>query len=149
MNETIKKYTKYYFGALISKYGFKKKSKTLNDESCLIEYISESYAVKVEKYHREFYPTVYSLTDVENEIGIFNLLGFLKREERDIPKSDFFRNEKDIEEIYRKQLIHISSAIFENLDSLNDFFSRDKYKENVMEFHCYWKGKHPELYKTL
>ncbi len=149
MIEIIEKYTNDYFGALISKFGFEIKSEFISDESYLMEYISESYVIKMEKYHREFYPSVYFLFDRDNEINFFNLLGFLKQGSSDIPKSEFFRKEKDIGECYRKQLNHISIAIYDSLDLLNGFFSKENYKKNALEFHSYWKSKHPELYRTL
>lgn len=149
MNEIIKKYTDDFFGTLISKFSFEIKSEIISDESYLMEYVSESYVIKMEKYYREFYPSVYSLCDQDNEINFFNLLGFLKQEGSNTLKSEFFRKEKDIGECYRKQLNYVSSAIYDSLDLLHDFFSKDKYKENALEFHRYWKSKHPELYRTL
>lgn len=149
MNEIIKRYIDDFFGALISKFDFEIKSQVVSDESFLMEYVSESYVIKIEKYHREFYPSVYSLSDHENEINLFNLLGFLKQDDSNAPKSEFFRKEKNIEECYWKQLNHISSAIYDNLNLLDDFFFEDMYKRNALKFHNYWKSKHPELYRTL
>ena len=63
MSEIIKRYIDDYFGALISKFDFEIKSELASDESFLMEYVSESYVIKIEKYHREFYPSVYSLSD--------------------------------------------------------------------------------------
>jgi len=100
----------------------------------LVEYVSERYVINIEKYYREFYPSVYSLSDQGNEINFFNLLRFLKQNDSNAPKSDFFRKEKNIEEIYKKQLNHISSVIYGSLNLLDIFFSKDKYEENVLAF---------------
>lgn len=149
MSELIKRYIDDYFGALIFKFDFELKIDLASDESLLVEYVSESYLIKLEKYRREFYPSVCSIFDQENEINLFNLLSFLKQDDSNAPKSDFFRKEKNIEDSYKKQLNNISSAIYENLNLLNNFFSEDKYKRNALEFHNYWKSKHPELYRTI
>ena len=146
MNDIIKKYTDIFFKVLISKYGFEIKTEILGSESYLMEFVSKNYVIKIEKYRLEFYPLVYSPSDPDNEINFFNLLGFLKQGGS---KSNFFRKEKDIKECYRKQLNHISVAIYDSLDLLDDFFSKDKYLENILEFHRYWKNKHPELYRIL
>lgn len=150
MNVIIKKYTDAFFGELISKFGFEIKTQIISDESYLMEYASETYVIQIEKYHREFYTSVYSLSDPDQGINISNLLEFLKREMGDKPElEEYFRTEKNIEECYRKQLKHTSKIIIDNLDLLDDFFSEDMYKRNALEFHNYWKSKHPELYRTL
>ena len=149
MNEVIRKYTNNFFNLLISKFGFEIKTEMISDESYLMEYVSEKYVIKIEKYHREFYLSVYSLFDQDNEINFFNLLEFLKQNDTEVTDSKYFRKEKDVEECYKKQLNHISNVIYDNLDLLNDFFSKDKYEKNALEIHSYWKNKHPELYRTL
>lgn len=149
MDEIIKKYTDDFFGALIFKFGFEIKSEIVSDRSYLMEYVSKSYVIKMEKYHREFYPSVYSSSDQDKEIDIFNLLEFLKQDDSNTPKSEFFRKEKNIKECYKKQLSHISSTIYDSLDLLDDFFSKEKYEENIRELDGYWKSKYPELYRTL
>ncbi|QYJ68234.1 hypothetical protein [Flavobacterium litorale] len=149
MNTIIKKYTDAFFGALITKFNFNVKNEMISDESYLVEYASENYVIRIEKYNREFYPTVYSINDLDNKINFFNLAGFLNQSDSNTPKSEFFRKEKEIEECYKKQLNHISNAIYSHLHLLDYFFSEDKYNKNVLKFHRYWKNKHPELYKTL
>ncbi len=149
MSEIIKKYSDIFFDELVSKFGFEVRGERVNDDFHFIEYASKKYVIKIEKYHLELYPSVYSLSDQDNEINLFNLLGFLKQDDSHTPKSNFFRNEKNIEESFKKQLSHISGVIYNNLNSLDDFFSEDRYKRNSLEFHKYWKRKHPELYRKF
>lgn len=149
MSDIIKKYADDFFNTLILKFGFKVKSETVSDEFYLMEYVSESYVIKLEKYFRELYTTVYSLSRQDKEVNLFNLLEFLKQNDAEVPDSNYFRKEKNLEECYKKQLTHISSIIYDNLDLLNDFFSKDKVERNILELDSYWKSKYPELYRTL
>lgn len=149
MSDIIKKYADDFFNTLILKFGFKVKSEIVSDEFYLMEYVSESYVIKLEKYFRELYTTVYSLSRQDKEVNLFNLLEFLKQNDAEVPDSNYFRKEKNLEECYKKQLTHISSIIYDNLDLLNDFFSKDKVERNILELDSYWKSKYPELYRTL
>lgn len=152
--DIIKKHADDFFNTLILKFGFKVKSEIVSDEFYLMEYVSESYVIKLENYFRELYTTVYSLSKQDKEVNLFNLLEFLKRNDAEVfdagvPDSDYFLKEKNLEECYKKQLNHISSIIYDNLDLLGDFFSKDKVERNILEFDSYWKSKYPELYRTL
>lgn len=143
MEQSFLKYIYEFFKSLIEIYGFKIKTELNEGESYMIEYSSNDFVIKIEKYFREFYVSLYKIDKPDNEINLFNLLEYLKQAETIIPKSEYFRNEKDIQECYLKQLSHISSVIYENYDLIKDFFSNGNYTE----FENYWKKKHPELYK--
>ena len=149
MSDIIKKYADDFFSILILKFGFKVKSEIVSSQYYLTEYVSESYVIKLEKYHRELYATVYSLSRQDKEVDLFNLLEFLKQNDTEVPDTDYFRKEKNLEECYKKQLNHISSVVYENLNLLNKFFSIDKFERNILELENYWKNKYPELYRTL
>lgn len=141
-------YVYQYFKNLIELYGFHIIKEFKDEQSYLIEYSSDDFVIKIEKYYREFYPTIYKIGKPNSEINFFNLLEYLKKGNVEIPVSNYFHKEKDIEECYKKQLAHISSVIIENLDLIFNFFNKDKYETNVLEFEKYWKSKHPELYKV-
>lgn len=147
MEQNFIKYIRAFFSKLIELYGFILKKELNEEQSYMIEYSSVNFAIKVEKYFREFYATLYKLNKPDNEINLFNLLEYLKQGDAQVPKSEYFRNEKDIEECYRKQLDHISGVVYENYNLINDFFSGNDYELKMSEFEKYWKNKHPEFYK--
>jgi hypothetical protein len=146
MEQSFIKFIYEFFNRLIAAYGFKIKVDLNEDQSYLIEYSSKDFVVKIEKYFREFYVSLYKLSNPNYEINLFNLLEYLKQGASNIPKSEYFRKEKDIEECYKKQLAHISSVIYDNYDLIDDFFSDEQYEINVIEFENFWKKKHPEFY---
>ena len=146
MKQNFIKYICDFFKKLIEIYGFYLKAELNEGESYLIEYGSSRFVIKIEKYFREFYVTLYKINKTDSEINLFNLLAYLKKESVKIPSSEYFSKEKDIEECYRKQLAHISSVIYDNINLIDDFFKEDKYELNVIEFEKFWKNKHPEFY---
>ncbi|MXV14540.1 hypothetical protein [Hufsiella ginkgonis] len=147
MEQSFIKYICEFFKGLVEMYGFKIKKELNEEQSYMIEYSSGDFVIKIEKYFREFYATLYKINKPDSEINLFNLLEYLRQGDTQIPKSEYFRKEKNIEQGHRKQLAHISSVIFENYNLINDFFSSDNYEIRVAEFEKYWKNKHPELYK--
>ncbi len=149
MEQTFIKYIYEFFKKLIEVYGFKIKTELNEGQSYTIKYSSKDFVIKIEKYFREFYVSLYKVNESDNGVNLFNLLEYLKQGAADVPRSEYFRNEKDVEECYRKQLGYISSVIYENYASINDFFSSDNYELKVAELEKYWKNKHPELYKKL
>lgn len=146
MEQVYLKFIDEFFERLIEEYGFRIKEEFNEGQSFMIELNSGAFVIKIEKYFLEFYATLFNTKSLDNEINLFNLLEFLKKDDKNIPKSEYFRNEKDIEECYRKQLANISSAIYDNLSLINEYFNSEGYERRVMEFEKYWKNKHPELY---
>ncbi len=131
---------------LISEFGFNVKQKLHEEALFLIEYSSENFTIKIEKYFREFYISLYKEHDLDNETNLFNLLEYLMQNADHIPNYEYFRNEKTIEESYKKQINYLCSIICENFDSINDFFCDNKYEIKIAEFDEFWRTKHPELY---
>ena len=147
MDQNFIKYINESFKKLVETYGFRIKTELNKEQSYMIEYGSEDFVIKIEKYFREFYASVYRVNELDNGVNLFNLLGYLKQEDVKVPKSEYFRKEIDIDECYRKQLNHISTAIYENYPLIHDFFNDDKYELNMAKLEKYWKKIHPELYE--
>jgi hypothetical protein len=146
MEQNFIKYISEFFRRLIEVYNFEIKTEKKEGQSYMIEFISNGFVIKIEKYFQEFYSTLYKINKQDSEINLFNLLEYLKQRSEEIPSSEYFRKERDIDECYRKQLSHISTLIYANIDVIADFFNEAKYELNVIEFEKYWKSKHPELY---
>ena len=60
MAVNIKKYTDDFFEPLRTQYGFRVIQVQDNSDGFLVEYASETFVIKIEKYHREFYTSLYS-----------------------------------------------------------------------------------------
>ena len=148
MDQNIISFTvKESFNKLINLYSFRLKQEINDGQTYSIDFSSKDFVIKVEKYFREFYVSLHKITDPDNGINLFNLLEYLKEGTVNVPKSEYFRKEKDIEECYKKQLNHISTVIYENYSLISDFFSNDDYEIKILEFEKYWKNKHPEFYQ--
>jgi len=145
MEQNFSQYIEAFFYKLIELYGFKVKSELNENQSYMIEYSSEDFVIKIEKYFKEFYASIYKVDKLDDEINLFNLLEYLKQNDDKIPKSEYFRKEQNIDECYKKQLNHISSVIYENYNLINDFYNYN-YESNIIRFKIFWKSKHPELY---
>lgn len=146
MEKSFIKYIHEFFKQLIELHGLTLNTEQQEGQSYMIEYSSDNFVIKIEKYFREFYIYIYKMTEPEKEINLFNLLEYLKQGDAQVPRSEYFRNEKDIEECYKKQLNHISQIINENYNLINDFFNGNDFELKMDEFENYWKDKHPELY---
>lgn len=147
MEQSFVKYINEFFRKLIEIHNLSIKFELNEGQSYMIEYSSKHFVIKIEKYFREFYVTIYKVNKANNEINLFNLLEYLRQDDLKVPKSNYFRKEKNIEECYRKQLNHISSVIYENYSLINNFFGSVNYEAMVVDFEIYWKNRHPELYK--
>lgn len=135
-----------FFKFLLSDFNFQINKEECKNDDYSIEYSSTSFVIKIEKYFKEFYVTLYKPNSSNSEINLFNLLQFLRRGELLIPASDYFKNEKNIDQCYQKQLAYLSKIIYKNYDQINDFFDEKKYQENIIELEDFWRSKHPELY---
>lgn len=149
MDQIFLKNIRLIFKELTDIYGFRLKTELNEGQYYLIEYSSSEYIIQIEKYFREFYTSLYKTNKPDSKINLFNMLEYVKQGELQIPKSEYFRSEKDIEECYKRQLNHIADVIYENYGLINNFFNKDNYELNIIEFQKYWKNKHPEFYKSV
>jgi len=146
MEQNFVNYIHELFRNLIEVHNFKIKIELNENQSYMIEFISANFVIKIEKYFREFYVSVYKIDNLDSEVSLYNLLEYLMQGVENIPKSEYFRNEKDTEGCFKKQLKHISTVIYDNYTILNDFFRNDDFELKIVDFEKYWKAKHPCLY---
>lgn len=77
------------------KLGLEKLDKKENDNSNSIELSCDVFNVKLEKYRREIYITLYKSGHIEDEINLFNILQYIKKDSLSkVPVSNFFSEEK-------------------------------------------------------
>jgi hypothetical protein len=130
-----------YFERLLNLYSFEVTSEINEDQSYLIEFSSTDYTIKIEKYFREFYLTLYRNDDSENEISMFNLIEFLHQDDLNTPKFKSFGGARDMEECFIKQFEHLSTVFFNYHSEINGFFSNANYKSNIEYLKLYCMSK--------
>jgi hypothetical protein len=149
MEQTFIKYIYTFFRKLIETYKFKIRTELNEGDFYMIEYSSDNFVIKIEKYFREFYVTFHKTNSPNSEINLFNLLDYLKNGDEQIVKSEYFHNEKEVNECYKKQFAHLSSTIYNNYELISDFFSEEKHELNMIKFEKYWKSKYPNFYNKI
>jgi len=134
------------FSNLIRVYGFSKLKEVNDQESYLIDYGSDNFVIELEKYRREFYVILFKTGHNDSGVNLFNLLSYLNQDSTDTPTSNYFKEEKDLEESYKKQFNHISNAVYDNFDKINDFFANENYKTKLVEIRQFMVKKYPGLF---
>lgn len=146
MEKKIIRYVQFFFKNLIEAYGFNIKEELNEGESYFILYSSDVFVIKLEKYRHEFYVTLHKLNVPDKEVNLFNLLDYIHQNKLNKPRAEYFKNEKNIDECYKKQLNYISNLIDDNYDEINDFFSGDNYEFNFADLENYIIKKYPDLF---
>jgi hypothetical protein len=135
------------FAELVRKFGFRKVDEFNDGQQFWIEFRSDVFGIRLEKYRQELYPTLYKIGFPEDEINLFNLLRFLN-----VHSSGFEYSRRDIigkEELnayYREQVEEISTAIYKSFAAISVFFARDDFKLEVAKLREFMIDKYPELF---
>lgn len=135
------------FTKLVEKYGFIKATELNEDGVYSIEYRSDTFVIKIEKYRREFYVALYKTGYPDKGVNLFNLLSYLNQTPSVVPESNYFREEKDLGECYKKQFNHISDTIYQNFDAINNFFKSGNYELKMIDIRKFMLSEFPELFK--
>jgi len=147
MERKFPKYLYESFSRLIDKYGFIKSAEVKEENVYSIEYYSDVFVIKLEKYFREFYVSLFKTGYPDNGVNLFNLLNYLNTASSDTAKSKFFEEEKDLDERYKMQFNYIVDTIDENFPAINDFFNSGDYKTKMGEIRKFMIKKYPNLFK--
>jgi hypothetical protein len=83
----------------------------------------------------------------DDQIDLFNLLAYLARPQQDVPNYEYFHEETNTEERYRKQLTHIATVLDQYFADINKFFSTGDYASKVTDVRDFMVKKYPELFK--
>lgn len=135
------------FRRLVDEYGFCQQNEVCDAQNYSVDYTSSIFAIRVEKYRHEFYTLLYKSGNADKEISLFNLLAYLLRTAINAPVADYFLNELDIEERYRKQLAYITTVIERYLAEITDFFNTGDYATKFADIEKFMIEKYPRLYK--
>ena len=137
------------FAKLVDEYGFTKVDEFMDERDYTVDYCSSVFCIKLEKYGREFYETLYK-PGFPAQIGPDNLLRFLNIR---YPEFKYFHGKfskaSDFEAYYRKQFEHISTTIYENFATINDFFARDDFAHKAAELREFVIKSNPQRFKRI
>ncbi|MFD0748724.1 hypothetical protein ACFQZS_01135 [Mucilaginibacter calamicampi] len=132
--------------SLLSKHCDLSIAKEINENDYyLIEYNFSKFVIEVEKYHREFYTTIYKTDKDRDGINLFNLVDYLTQQPLNKTISNYFSKE-NIEDSYRMQITYIIAVISDHYTLIKDFFEDGNYQSNFDVFDKYWREKHPHFY---
>lgn len=148
MDKKMREYLYACFTKLIDEYGFSRVGEINDRQAYEIEFRSSVFVIRLEKYHREFYPILYKTDDPDNEIDLFNLLSFLNKDftEFKYERREFHSNDA-LEEYYEKQCNRISTTLYKHFAVICQFFNSRDYQSKVAEMTKFMLDKYPELFK--
>ena len=78
------------FSFLEKESGIQKENEIQDGRFYSVEFISNNFIIKLENYRREIYTTLYKRNS-DKEIELFNLLSYLKKDNSNMPKSEYFK----------------------------------------------------------
>jgi hypothetical protein len=135
------------FAKLVAQYCFNKSRELNEDQSYSIEYACPDFVVRIDKYWREFYAILFKPERPDGGVELFNLLGYLNQWSPDVPTSNYFSDEKDVGESYKKQFDYIAKTIYDNFAVIDGFFKSKDYESKLEEISEYMVKKYPNLFK--
>jgi hypothetical protein len=147
MKQEIRDYLHDRFDEIFKQKGFEIANESDGDDGYLIEYRSEIFTFRIEKFRREFHVSLFRTNISKDAANLFNVLGFLHQNSANPPTSNFFIEETDIEKNYKKQIDYIRDAIYNNLAELNDFFGNGDVKSKLSDLEKYMQNRYPWLFK--
>src|SRR5882724_5917465 len=151
-NKMEYKFIKYLYDSfikLVGKYGFSKLTELNEEGAYSIEYRSDTFVIKLEKYRREFYVALYKTGYPDNSVDLFNLLNYLNQASSDVPKFKSFEEEKDWDKCYKKQFNYIVDTIDDYFVVINNFFKNANIESEMEGIEKYMVKKYPNLFKRI
>jgi hypothetical protein len=149
MKSNFAKYVSQYFDEFIKNNLFIKQYELDDGQSYIVEFSTDLFVVKIEKYRKEFYVTLYKIGYSDEEINLFNLIQYLNKDASKDYKPKYFSKESNADECYRKQLQYISNQIYENYSEIRKFFSSENYEFKFNDVKRFMIEKYPDLFKKI
>lgn len=146
MEKTISKYLNDSFAQLVEKRGLRKSKEFSDKQSFSADYVVSNFTIKIEKYWRQFYVTLFKTGNNEGGVNLFNLLSYLHQTSSDVPVSNYFEGD-DLDDSYKKQLSYLASVVDSNFTAIEDFFKEGNYELKMAEVRNFMINKYPELFK--
>jgi hypothetical protein len=149
MEQKFVKYLYSSFAQLVERYGFVKQGEINEGKSYSIEYCSDIFTIKLEKYSREFYVTLYKTGSPDNGVNLFNLLDYLKSS--NFSNFKYFdgelQGEIQLGEYYKKQFNHLATTVQDNMVMINNFFNSENLESKLSDITKFMLDKYPALFK--
>lgn len=149
MKEEVLIYIDNCFESIVEGYNFKKVIKINDERDFLMEFHSKGFNIILESYRRELYCNLSKENDSELKIQIFNLLEYLNINSDNIPNANYFKDERNIELCYKKQIKYLSDIIYDNYAIIYNFFNQDKLEVRFNEIRVFMINKYPHLFKQI
>jgi len=146
LQENVVKYIYDCFEDLVEKFGLTRQNEINEGQTFSVDFCAKTFAVKLEKYRREFYATLYRVDRPDYEINLYNIIQYLNQSSSNVPEPNYFVDEDDIEECYRKQIKHIASNISDYFPQLDEFFNHEKYDSELEKLNRFLQEQDPELF---
>lgn len=148
MKINIKKIVIECFSKYVIKYNLTYKDEFYDHQSLCIEYQSENFIIKIEKYRRDFDIILYKIGFCDDGINLFNLLRYLNVNISEFEYyNEAFNDIKALNDYYKKRLNFISTALFSNFEIIDNFFIEKNYKSNLEKINNYMIKEYPNLFK--
>ncbi len=146
MQEDTVRYINDCFQNLVEEFGFVKQNEVNEDQTYFVVFSTRTFAVKVVKYWRELYAWLHRVDHPDDEIDLHNLLEYLNQDSSNVPKYNFFVDEVDLQECYRKQIELIASTISDCFPQLDEFFNREEYDSELERISRFVVEGNPDLF---
>ena len=137
------------FKKFVEKYGFVQQKEERDGQMYLVEYASSLFVIELETYRREVYASLRKTGIEDSWINLFNLLAYLGQSSTDVPKSNYYSEEKNVDERYCKQVEYITRVIEENILAIIEFFGAKDYPSKYADVEAFVIKRNPELFKKL
>ncbi len=135
------------FRTIADKYGFRQQNEVNNGSTYSVEYASKDFVVRLEQYRTELYATLYKTGNPDKQIDLFNLLAFMAHPQMAAPASEYFYDEANVEERFRKQVDYVTTVLDKDFAKICDFLKADDYASKVARVDDFMLKKYPELFK--
>ncbi len=154
MQEDTARYINDCFQNLVEEFGFVKQREVNEDQTFFVVFSTKTFAVKVVEYRRELYAWLHRVDHpdeevdlyTDDEIDLYNLIEYLNQNSSNVPKSNYFVDEVDLEECYRKQIKLITSTISDFFPQLDEFFNREEYNSELENIDRFVVERNPDLF---
>ena len=117
----------------------------ISSEKGFIEFESELFTVKLERYRDELYVYLYKYGS--DEINLFNLVNYLHQGTLSEVRSNYFRREEYIESRWKSQARYIVEVLNKNFEEIRKFYRARDYHQLVKDVEAFVVRSNPDLFQ--
>jgi hypothetical protein len=147
MNSDLASLVNQSFAPFVDNHGLTQLGEVNDGETYSIEYASDVFVIRLERYRDALLPSLYKAGFAHKRVGLFNLVAYLTNPSQNSPVADYFPDEQDLGERFRKQTVHIAATLDGYWTSIVQFFSTSNYLARDAELEAFVIRKYPEVFK--